>query len=80
MNYREDPKKRGEPYPFDYAQNDKLPRYLSGNDLSFIQKLMQHYYKNPNEKSTIPKFLLYLSTNENIYNEVLNMYNDDNKE
>ena len=32
MNYREDLKKRGEPYPFDYAQNDKLPGYLLGND------------------------------------------------
>ena len=41
---------------------------------------MQHYYKSPNKKCTIPKFLLYLFTNENIYNEVLNMYNDDNKE
>ena len=78
--YREDLKKKGEPYDIEYAENDKLPRYKLGNDLSFIQNLIGKYYQNPNENSSLYEFLLYLSTNKNIYNEVLNMYNEDNKD
>ena len=80
MGYREDLKKKGEPYNIEYAENDKLPRYKLGNDLSFIQILLEKYYQNPNDNSSLYEFLLFLTTNQNIYNEVLNMYNNDSKD
>ena len=79
-NIREDLKKKGDPFPINYIENEKLPRYKLGNDLSLIQNIIQQYYKNPNENSSILEFLLYLTTNENIYNDVLNMYKEDNKD
>ena len=80
MKYRDDLKKKGEPFNIEYAENDKLPRYKLGNDLSFIQTLIEKYYQNPNENSSLYEFWLFLSTNQNIYNEVLNMYNEDSKD
>ena len=80
MKYRDDLKKKGEPFNIEYAENDKMPRYKLGNDLSFIQTLIEKYYQNPNENSSLYDFWLFLSTNQNIYNEVLNMYNEDSKD
>ena len=77
---REDLNKKGTPYEINLTDNEKLPRYKLGNDLSLIQNLIRKYYKNPNENSLLFEFLLYLTTNEYIYNEVLNMYKEENKD
>ena len=79
MGIREDLKKKEEQY-FEYMDRDKLPRYKLGNDLNFIQNLIKQFYKNPTKNKSLLEFLLYLSTNEYIYNEVLNMYNEENKD
>ena len=76
MGIREDLRNKNEPYEIKYAENEKLPRYKLGNDLSFINNLIQKYYKDPNSNSSLIDFLLNLTTNENIYNDVLdNLYN-----
>ena len=57
MGIREDLKKKEEPYEIEYIDNEKLPRYKLGNDLSFIQNLIQQYNKNPNDNKSILEFL-----------------------
>ena len=79
MGIREDLKKKEEPY-FEYTDREKLPRYKLGNDLNFIQNLIKQFYNNPNKSYSLLEFLLFLNTNEYIYNEVLNMYNEENKD
>ena len=79
MGYRPDLNKKGTPFDFNYEDNEKLPRYKLGNDLSFTNSLIQKFYKNPNESAILYEFLLYLTTNENIYKEVLNMFDDGEK-
>ena len=60
-----------------YVENDKLPRYKLGNDLPFIESLIEKYYKNPNSNSSLIDFVLFLTTNEGIYNNVLeNLFNN----
>ena len=72
--------KKKEESHIEYMDNDSLPRYKLGNDLNFIQNLIKQFYKNPTKNNSLLEFLLYLSTNEHIYNEVLNMYNEENKD
>ena len=79
MGFRDNLKKKEESL-FEYIDKDKLPRYKLGNDLNFIQNLIKQFYKNPTKSNSLLEFSLYLSTNENIYNEVLNMYNEENKD
>ena len=82
MGVNEDLRRKGEAYEFNYIDNDQLPRYKLGNDSSFIENLLEKYYKNPNLNSSFIDFLLYLSTNEKIYDYILenlfDNYNDDN--
>ena len=76
MNIGEDLRRKDEPFEINFEENDKLPRYKLGNDLSFIENLIKQYYKNPNSNSSLIDFLLYLTTNESIYNDVLeNLFN-----
>ena len=76
MNIGEDLRRKDEPFEINFEENDKLPRYKLGNDLTFIENLIKQYYKSPNSNSSLIDFLLYLTTNESIYNEVLeNLFN-----
>ena len=76
MGVREDLRKKNETFEIKYIQNEKLPRYILGNDLSFIENLIQKYYKSPNSNTSLLDFLFYLTTNESIYNDILegNLY------
>jgi len=77
MGIKEDLRKADETYEINFIDNEKLPRYKLGNDLTFIENLIQKYYKNPNSNSSLIDFLLYLTTNENIYNDILdNLFNN----
>ena len=76
MNIGEDLRRKDEPFEINFEENDKLPRYKLGNDLPFIENLIKQYYKSPNSNSSLIDFLLYLTTNESIYNDVLeNLFN-----
>ena len=78
MGIRDDLKKEDEAYEINFIDNEKLPRYKLGNDLTYIDNLIQKYYKNPNSNTSLIEFLLYLTTNENIYNDVLdNLFNNE---
>jgi len=79
MGIMDDLRKKEEPC-FEYIDKDKLPRYKLGNDLNFIRNLIKQFYKNPTKSNSLLEFLLFLSTSEYIYNEVLNMYNEENKD
>ena len=81
MGINEDLRKKNEPFEINFINNDKLPRYKLGNDLLFIENLLKKYYKNPNSNYSLIDFLLYLNTNEIIYNDVLdNLFNNDKNE
>jgi len=76
MNIGEDLRRKDEPFEIIFKENDKLPRYKLGNDLQFIENLIKQYYKNPNSNSSLIDFLLCLTTNESIFNDVLeNLFN-----
>jgi hypothetical protein len=78
MNIGEDLRRIDVPFEISFIENDKLPRYKLGNNLSFIESLIEKYYKNPNSYSSLIDFLLFLTTNESIYNNVLeNLFNDE---
>ena len=78
MGIREDLRKKNDPFEIIYVENEKLPRYKLGNDLSFINNLIQKYYKNQNTNASLIDFLLHLTTNGNIYFDVLdNLFNSD---
>ena len=76
MKIREDLKKVDEPIDIEYVPSEKLLRYQLGNDLDFIKALIKQYYKNPEENDDILELLTFLTTNQNIYNEVLNLFNN----
>ena len=80
MNIREDLKKKNDPIEIEYCENDKLPRYKLGNDLDFMKSLINQYYKSPETNNNLLEFLMFLTTNEKIYNEVLNIYNNNNED
>ena len=69
-----------------FYENEKLPRYKLGNDLNFVKNLIQKYYENPEKYFHLIEFLFFLTTNEKVYNDVLeNLFNEedndtDNKE
>ena len=76
MNIGDDLRRKDEPFEINFEENNKLPRYKLGNDLPFIENLIKQYYKSPNSNSTLIDFLLYLTTNESIYKDVLeNLFN-----
>ena len=77
MGITEDLRKTNEPLTIDFVEKEKLPRYKLGNDLSFLEFFIEKYYKDENSNSSLSEFLLYLTTNENIYNDVLdNLFNN----
>ena len=78
MNIGEDLRRTDAPFEISFVENDKLPRYKLGNNLPFIESLIEKYYKNPNTNSSLIDLLLFLTTNESIYNNVLeNLFNNE---
>jgi hypothetical protein len=78
MNIGEDLKRTDAPFEINFEENDKLPRYKLGNNLPFIENLIEKYYKNPNSNSSLIDLLFFLTTNESIYNNVLeNLFNEE---
>ena len=81
MNVGEDLCRNDAPFEISFVENDKLPRYKLGNNLPFIESLIEKYYKNPDSNSSLIDFLLFLTTNESIYNNVLeNLFNNEESE
>ena len=84
MGYGKDLKKEDENQGgnFKFFERGKLPRYKLGNDLKFVENLVKKYYEKPNECFNANEFLNYLTTNEKVYNDILeNLFNiDNNKE
>ena len=80
MDIREDLTKKDEPFDIKYFENEKLPRYQLGNDIEFIKSIIKQYYKNPKTNYILIEFLMFLTTNEMIYNEVLNMFNSEGED
>ena len=78
MGIREDLHKINEPDEIPYIENDKLPRYCLGNDKSFIETLFDLFNKFHNKKE-IYEFLFFLSTNKQIYDNILNNLNKSNE-
>ena len=81
MGYGNDLKREGENNGeiFNFYMKEKLPRYKLGNDLNLIENLVKKYYEKPNEYFNLNEFLNYLTTNEIVYNDILNnLFNDDN--
>ena len=76
MKIREDLKKEGEPYDIDYVKNDKLPRYKLGNNIEFMKNLIKQYYKDVDNNHILIEFLNFLTTNETLYDQVLDMFNE----
>ena len=79
MNIREDLKKKEDNFDVDFIENNKLPRYNLGNDLNFIKMLISKYYKNEDNAQNLVKFLTFLTTNESIYNQVLEIFDENKK-
>ena len=75
MGIREDLHKMSEPYPIPYSENSVLPRYTLGNDKNFVSNLF-FLYNKCEKKKEIFEFLFFLSTNQDIYNDVLNNLNN----
>ena len=78
MGIRPDLHKKDEIEDTDTMDNNQLPRYVLGNDKSFLEQLFLLYnkYKNKNE---IFEFLLCLVKNQEIYDDILhNMNKSDN--
>ena len=74
MGIREDLHRMDEPDEIPYIENGKLPRYCLGNDKSFIETLFDLFNKFQNKKE-IYEFLFFLSTNKEIYDNILNNLN-----
>ena len=74
MGIREDLHKKDDPEEIPYIDNDKLPRYCLGNDRVFIDALFNLFSKFENKKD-IYEFLFFLSTNKEIYDDILNNIN-----
>ena len=75
MDVREDLHKKSEKYPIPYSENDTLPRYSLGNDKIFVENLFNLFNKCDGEKE-IFEFLFFLSTNKDIYDDILNNLNN----
>ena len=74
MGIREDLHKMNEPDEIPYIDNIKLPRYSLGNDKQFIETLFELFNKFENKKD-IFELLFFLSTNKEIYDNILNNLN-----
>ena len=74
MGIREDLKKKDKPEMIPYIENSKLPRYSLGNDKAFIDTLFNIYNKFEIKKE-IFEFLFFLSTNQEIYDNIINNLN-----
>ena len=74
MGVREDLLKKDENDVIPYIDNNKLPRYTLGNDKNFIETLFNMYNKLENKKD-IFEFLFFLSTNKEIYANILSNLN-----
>ena len=74
MGIREDLRKIDEPDEIPYIDNSKLPRYSLGNDKLFIETLFELFNKFENKKD-IFDLLFFLSTNKEIYDNILNNIN-----
>jgi len=65
----------------EYYENEKLPRYKLGNDLIFVENLIKKYYENPEKNFYLIDFLFFLTTNEKVYNDILeNLLNEMNND
>ena len=78
MGVREDLHKKDEKEDIPYGINSNLPRYTLGNDKNFVENLFSLFNKFDN-KNEIYEFLFFLSTNEYIYNDILNNLNKENE-
>ena len=74
MGVREDLHKKDEPEEIPYIEKDKLPRYSLGNDKELIDTLF-NMYNNFETKKEIFEFLFFLTTNKEIYDNILNNLN-----
>ena len=74
MGVREDLRPKSEPYPIPLADTPALPRYRLGNDKIFVENLFKLFNKCEKKKE-IFEFLFFLSTNEEMYNDILNNLN-----
>ena len=74
MGIREDLHRIDEPDEIPYIENGKSPRYCLGNDKSFIETLFDLFNKVQNKKE-IYDFLFFLSTNKEIFDNILNNLN-----
>ena len=74
MGIREDLLKKDENDEIPYIENNKLPRYTLGNDKNFLETLFNMYNKVENKKD-IFEFLFFLTTNKEIYSNILNNLN-----
>ena len=70
-----------------FYESEKLPRYILGNNLNYVENLIKKYYENPEKYFNLIDFLFFLSTNEKVYDNVLdklfdeeNNNNDNDKE
>ena len=70
IKVKDDLIKKDEPEQITYINNNKLPRFSLGNDKLFIETLFNLFDKLPNKKD-IFEFLFFLSTNKEIYNNIL---------
>ena len=73
MKYRDDFKKSTYISETEFIDQFTLPRYILGNDKKFYESMIQLFQKFE-KKSDIKKFLFFLCTNENEYNELLDNY------
>ena len=66
---------------FKIIENNKLPRYILGNDIELHEALLKHFQRQKNckpgdkGKIKIYEFLFFLCTNEKKYNELLDNVN-----
>ena len=60
---------------FIHLDNDKLPRYILGNDIIFHEALIKLFNKF-GKNMKIFEFLFFLCTNQKKYNELLDSYNE----
>ena len=74
MGVREDLRSKNDPYPAPLTEISTLPRYRLGNDKTFVENLFNLFNKC-DKKNEIFEFLFFLTTNEEIYDDILNNLN-----
>ena len=78
MGIREDLYNKNDKYPIPYSDNSILPRYSLGNDKNFVANLFS-FYNKCNIKKEIFEFLFFLTTNKEIYDDILINLNKENE-